>query len=716
MDVTVIVPFRNRGMSRLKRAIDSLAGAAPGLSLQVIVSDFGSDDPEAVQSVCTVVGAEWLRTESDHWNKSVCVNRALRISRGKYVQIHDVDMIWTPGSLTAHVQAVESKPYSFVNSQVWDLPEDLTEYALETSTPDWDLLRERAVSHSRWGHGLVLAPTSALLQIGGLDERMHTYGGEDLDLTKRLMKAGLRQEWVGHRGDELFHIWHKRIPSAATSDKRIAEAIQRNRDLYYQDDTIIRNVIGRGTIREPLVSVVIATRDRSAFLADAIYSALYQTMTDLEVIVVDDGSSDDTEAVVRSIDDPRVRYVRQEASGVAAARNNGTRHARGSYIAVLDDDDLMRPDRLEIQLGSLDGESHGCVGNLLHFYDASGETYYFSDAPPTVQGALPTGGFAGHPSWLVEKSLLQQVPYDETLTSAIDNNVALRALRSGFRFRHCHQFLTLRRIHAKQVTSMDGHRQKLGARLTHVWFRAGIATASIEKARNDFNRTVERAENAAETSAALRPWLPDHLVSRTVRLQSSTDLEETNLPLPERASSAVSIITESGEQLGTPIQIDGVTWPQLVSLRRHGIAHHVVESASRTAQSRHGLALAAPVRTEADESHEDARQAISAAAERIVLLERDKLEPHEFLICWQPASDDGGDGGGIMSTSDLGTASYRLSNRSGTRLMMFRRCSDFTELIDSLGRAHGLIQAFSPTARLHLSYIHRKATELGVSA
>lgn len=716
VDVTVIIPFRNRGVSRLRRAIESLAAAAPGLSVQVIVSDLGSDDPGTVRSVCERSGAEWLRLESDHWNKSVCINRALAVSRGEYVQVHDVDMIWTPGSLAAHLDQIKAHPKSFINSQVWDLPEDLTEYALTTAEPDWALFREKSVSHSRWGHGLVLAPRSALLRIGGLDERMHTYGGEDLDLTKRLKRTGLRQEWVGHRGDELFHIWHDRIPSMAAKDSRVAAAIKKNRDLYYSDDSVIRNVPTPGQTDEPLVSVVIATRNRSAYLAESIYSALYQTVRSLEVLVIDDGSTDDTEAVVRQIEDPRVRYVHQDATGVAAARNRGTKEARGFYIAVLDDDDLMRPDRLEIQLGCLDGAAQGCVGNLLHFYDSDGQMYYFSDARPTTAGALPTGGFAGHPGWLVEKSLLEQIPYDESLSSAIDNNVALRALRSGFRFRHCNQFVTLRRIHEKQVTMVDGQQQKLGARLTHVWFQGGVDPQTMKHAQNNYSKTTERPVDAVKTTPTMRPWLPDHLVTRTVQLRPSDMLKTIDLPLPHRAGSAVSIISGTGEQVGSPLQVSGVTWPQLAALRRKNVPHHVIESDEESSGIKRGLTVLPPTGEDEVETGGEPLVALSDAVENLIQAERDKLQPDEFLVCWEPADPQDGVDEPELSSSHRPAVSFSLSNSAGTRRIILQRSADFADLVETVGRASGLIKAYSPTAKLHLPYIHRKAIEMGLTA
>ena len=684
--------------------------------MEVIVSDFGSNDLDGVRATCEATGARWLRSESDHWNKSVCVNRALSASRGRYVQIHDVDMIWTPGSLAAHLDQIRAHPKSFINSQVWDLPKDLTEYALTTAEPDWNLFRERSVSHSRWGHGLVLAPRSVLLRVGGLDERMHTYGGEDLDLTKRLKQTGLRQEWVGHRKDELFHIWHERIPSMAATDPRVAAAIKKNRDLYYSDDSVIRNVASCGDMQEPLVSVVIATRNRSAYLAESIYSALYQTLQNLEVVVVDDGSTDDTEAVVRQIEDPRVRYFYQDATGVAAARNRGTREARGFYIAVLDDDDLMRPDRLEVQLSFLDGAAQGCLGNLLHFYDSDGQVYYFADARPTTVGALPTGGFAGHPSWLVEKSLLEQIPYDESLSSAIDNNVALRALRSGFRFRHCNQFVTMRRIHEKQVTMVDGQQQKLGARLTHVWFRGGVDPQTMEDAQDKYWKTTERPVDAVKTTPTMRPWLPDHLVTRTVQLRRNDILDDIDLPLPHRAGSAVSITSSTGEQVGSPLQIFDVTWPQLAALRRNSVPHHVIESQEQSSRITRGLTVLPPTGEDRVEIGGDPLVVLSDAVENLIQAERDKLQPDEFLVCWEPADAQEAVDEVEFSSSHRPAVSFTLSNSAGTRRVILQKCADFADLVETVGRAGGLIRAYSPTAKLHLPYIHRKAIEMGLTA
>ena len=101
----------------------------------------------------------------------------------------------------------------------------------------------------------------------------------------------------------------------------------------------------------PLVSVVIPTYNRATLLARALDSALAQTLSDFEVLVVDDGSTDETEAVVRGCGDDRVRYLRQPTNqGVSAARNRGLQEARGPFIAFLDSDDVWFPHKLDAQV------------------------------------------------------------------------------------------------------------------------------------------------------------------------------------------------------------------------------------------------------------------------------------------------------------------------------------------------------------------------------
>ena len=102
----------------------------------------------------------------------------------------------------------------------------------------------------------------------------------------------------------------------------------------------------------PEVSVVIPTYNSAQYLADAVDSVLAQTFQDIEVLVIDDGSIDETESVMSRYGAP-VRYIKQSNSGVAAARNHGIQESRGRYVAFLDADDTWLAEKLEKQMRAL---------------------------------------------------------------------------------------------------------------------------------------------------------------------------------------------------------------------------------------------------------------------------------------------------------------------------------------------------------------------------
>lgn len=126
------------------------------------------------------------------------------------------------------------------------------------------------------------------------------------------------------------------------------------------------------------ISVVIPCYNGSRFIEATIRSALAQTHPPLEVIVVDDGSTDDSAEIIRGIDDGRVRLLQQENQGESVARNRGMDEAKGDWIAFLDADDLWREDKLEKQIAAAQGDATtvAVVGNVHYFGNRE------EDAPP----------------------------------------------------------------------------------------------------------------------------------------------------------------------------------------------------------------------------------------------------------------------------------------------------------------------------------------------
>ena len=129
----------------------------------------------------------------------------------------------------------------------------------------------------------------------------------------------------------------------------------------------------------PKVSVVIPTYNRAEKVRKGVESVLAQSFTDLEVIVVDDGSSDDTGQSLKNEFGDRIRYYFQPNQGVSTARNKGIEEARGEWIAFLDSDDLWEKEKLEAQLKALEqvGQECGaCYTDVRFFNHAETRTMF----------------------------------------------------------------------------------------------------------------------------------------------------------------------------------------------------------------------------------------------------------------------------------------------------------------------------------------------------
>jgi glycosyltransferase involved in cell wall biosynthesis len=186
------------------------------------------------------------------------------------------------------------------------------------------------------------------------------------------------------------------------------------------------------TQRAPRVSVVIPTYNSARFLREAIQSVLNQTYSDFEVVIIDDGSTDDTESVVRSFGE-RVSYVKQPNRGVSAARNQGIRDAKAEYVAFLDSDDIWLPNKLAEQIPLLEQDPElGLVYSDWAVVPEHGEAEpSFLKKVPGSSGhvfeALLQWGFILTSGTVVRRACLDEVGYfDETLSIAQDYDLWLR--------------------------------------------------------------------------------------------------------------------------------------------------------------------------------------------------------------------------------------------------------------------------------------------------
>ncbi len=184
------------------------------------------------------------------------------------------------------------------------------------------------------------------------------------------------------------------------------------------------------TEEHPPISVIIPTYNRAGYLSQAITSILQQTLPPTEIIVVDDGSKDETATIVRRMHGP-IHLIRQTHRGVAAARNLGLQRARGQIIAWLDSDDMWEPDFLTVTVAALMSDaSLGGVYTGILLIDAEGQPTGLAtrtEPPETLYKALTRDNFIATPAMVVRKSCYDTVGnFDTQFLIAEDYDMWLR--------------------------------------------------------------------------------------------------------------------------------------------------------------------------------------------------------------------------------------------------------------------------------------------------
>lgn len=276
----------------------------------------------------------------------------------------------------------------------------------------------------------------------------------------------------------------------------------------------------------PLVSVVIATYNYGEYLAGAIESALGQTLTDIEVIVVDDGSTDDTLQVLdRYRDDRRVRVVQLDHSGQPAAKNAGIRQCRGEFVAFLDADDLWLPTKLEKQISLFRGDPElGVIHCRFQPMDEHGRLLMIMEERPMYRGwvldKFILKPFVCFSSSMIRRTTLTELGcFDESLPLAIDYDLWLRA-SVRYRFDHLDERLVLyrsghanlsrrlgerlecvRRIRRRAIADLESSGQLSASLRRLVWADHYTDTASIHAADG-----VMKAIAWYSRALAIRPW------------------------------------------------------------------------------------------------------------------------------------------------------------------------------------------------------------------
>ena len=279
----------------------------------------------------------------------------------------------------------------------------------------------------------------------------------------------------------------------------------------------------------PSVSVVIPAFNHAAYLEQTISSALAQTWRDFEVVVVDDGSTDDTPEVAERFADS-IHFIWQANRGMAGARNTGVRAARGQFISFLDDDDVWKPNYLAaVTLKFLEDPNLAACYTGAQMIDSEGhllpQTSARTVAPERLYSTLIDGGFFPPSTVTVRKSVLDEVGlFDEALQGCADWDMWLR-FSSQYKFRGVAEVLVLYRIHAGGLSSNIDHMFTDNLKAVHKHF--GPAEGALER----WPIQRRRAYASAHLTAALAYFQRDNLVQGRLHLEKSFRLYP---PMAER--------------------------------------------------------------------------------------------------------------------------------------------------------------------------------------
>ena len=283
------------------------------------------------------------------------------------------------------------------------------------------------------------------------------------------------------------------------------------------------------------ISVIIPAYNQAHYLAAAIQSVLDQTFFDFEILVINDGSTDQTGQVVTGFKDRRIYYYYQENKGLSAARNTGIRHAIGKYITFLDADDLFLPEKLACEVALFAGDPKlGFVAGQAIMIDSIGKSLGLM-SPETLPDD-PIKLLMGNPlhvgSVLVRREWLEQVgPFGESLRACEDWDMWLRLAQAGCPMKGLAVPVSQYRVHPAQMTRGAERMRTASLAVLDKFFRQeslpenwralkneAYAAAYVRSAARSYHANLtELAKRDLSQAASLNPRLLDCSGSRLIK-------------------------------------------------------------------------------------------------------------------------------------------------------------------------------------------------------
>ena len=491
LPVSIIIPVYNR-LEKLGKTIAALTHSTYPLELmEVVIADDGSSDhPEQlVDRFSSFFSIKYVGQSDKGFRAARIRNKGVAAASHDALIFLDCDMLPEPTLVEAFMKYLHVSERlvllggrRYVNTDhfsiqdvidniqpVLDLPSQCADTGRgperdEPPTEDWryaiyrksDNLKNVKYPFNTYCAGNIGLSKSLFNQVGGFDESFVHWGMEDTEIGYRLYRNGA---WfIPVDGAKALH----QEPPGGSNETNRTEGREITEGQFVEKCPAKYRPYEAGrTYEVPKVSVYIPAYNCEGFIREAIESALNQTYHDLEVVVCNDGSTDNTGEVLEKnySDHQRVTILHQDNQGISAATNTAIRSCRGEYILQLDADDVLLPNCVESLVEVMDGTDFDFVYGDSHLIGTDGE-----DLGPAYSWStysrfrLLNGMFIHHPRMFRASVFARTERFNTELTNAVDFDFYLQ-LSLHARGYHLQVPLYLYRQHTTNTSKINRHQQ-----------------------------------------------------------------------------------------------------------------------------------------------------------------------------------------------------------------------------------------------------------------
>jgi len=487
LGLSIIVPTFNRS-NILDLTLACLVNQETGYNFEVIVADDGSKENLEVitRKYENILDIKLVRQRDYGYQLCAVRNLGLRTAKYSFVSILDCDMapntLWVESYMkllieNENIALIGPRKYvdtHYINSDeiisnkdlISSLPEVITNNKVAGKdegkvSVDWRLEHFKKTENLRLDNtpfryfsGGNVAFARKWLEIAGwFDEEFTHWGGEDNEFGYRLYRAGCYFRAVD--GGMAYHQEPpgKENETDRASGKAITIKIVEQKVPYFYRKL---QPIERAEIKKvPLVSIYVPAYNCQNSILECVESALNQTVTDLEVCICDDGSTDGTLDVLERHynNHPRVRFMTQTNGGIAKASNSAVKICRGFYIGQLDSDDYLEPDAVELCLKEFMADrSLACVYTTNRNVNPDGSLIANGyNWPLYSREKLTTAMICHHFRMFTARAWNLTDGFDETITNAVDYDMYLKLSEVG-PFKHINKICYNRVLHGENTS------------------------------------------------------------------------------------------------------------------------------------------------------------------------------------------------------------------------------------------------------------------------